>query len=108
MGNILINDSENIILNGTFLQKKYSQILIKINKSNNNTRILNNQNDLCKTDEEISNIRDSSYLELFYVGVNVNFNNYTNPQETYMANLFWKLNSQKSFKSNLSFKTIDF
>jgi len=66
---------------------------------------LYNNNKKCKNETEIINLRDSSFLVLFLVDTNVDFNNYINPKTTYVANFYWKLSSTKYFKSESSSST---
>jgi len=70
-GNKLVNRTEDIILNGTFLENNFSQISIWIRKCNQTERNLKIKINKCKNEEEITNIRDNSFLELFFVNTNV-------------------------------------
>jgi len=107
MGDKLKNSSDDIIINGTFVGNNFSQISIWIYKCNQTNRNLTNNSKKCKSDEEITSIRDKSYLELFFVDTNAKYENYTYPIDNYMANIYWKLSSSDSFKTNLKFKNIE-
>jgi len=107
MGDKLKDSNEDIIINGTFMENNFSQISIWIYKCNQTNRNLTNNEKKCKNDEEINIIRDKSYLELFFVDTNSKSENYSYPFDTYMANLYWKLSSSSSFKSNIKFKNIE-
>lgn len=107
MGNELKDSNQDIILNGTFLDNNFTQLSVTIYKCNQTQKFLRNSTIKCKSDEEIKKIRETSFLELFFVDLNVFNENYTDPRDIYLANLYWRLSSSASFITYLTFKNIE-
>jgi len=82
MGNELIQNDENIVLEGILIEKFFSHIAIKINVCNQTHRNSLKNPEKCKNITEINDIRDGSFLEIFLINLNIDYTKYDDSKKS--------------------------